>query len=119
MNPVPVNVGVQKAAALVRALGLLHNFCIDQQCSVAPAATPSDALAIAEAAGFDHSNTNNGPKELLGNGEHFEDVDNYMRRAHQRNAQNNILPWEEMHQHVIDMGITRRPAPMGSTSTSN
>jgi hypothetical protein len=112
-KPLPVNLTVSKTTQLVRALCILHNYCINGKEDVAASASSSDRYAGIIAGGFQHDIANTRPHQLLDGG--HESRSRSDRRREQR-ATN--LPRERLLAHIVRRGIRRRPLPMGSTSTN-
>ena len=79
-NAIPVNISVNKAAMLTRALGMQHNFCADGNELIASSASASDSLATASAGGFSQSDPKSRPDPLSGSGHHWDDVSRSQRR---------------------------------------
>jgi DDE superfamily endonuclease len=72
-SPLSATMGIKRQLALVLALCKLHNFCVSCNDECAPRRTRSDALygLCRGAIDFDE---NQRPVELLGGGNHFDDV---------------------------------------------
>lgn len=113
---IPVNISVVKTTQLVRALCILHNFCIDNKDDTANEVFADDHFTGISSGGFAHSAPNERPHQLMDGGEHFDDVPRAERRVHERRGDE--LPRERYVAHLEAMGITKRPAPRGTTSTS-
>lgn len=132
-KPMPVNITMDKVVSLVRCLCVLHNFCIDGNESYASPATASDSRHGVLAGGFEHTEAESRPEQLLDGGHHMNDVGNtnarqLYRQGQQTNNYDNtteqeqqvvVLPREKMVTHLQDRGMDRRPAPIGSTTTNN
>ena len=56
------------------------------------------------------------PAQLMDGGDHFDDVPRADRRVHERRTGD--LPREKYVKHLEAMGVQRRPAPRGSTTTN-
>ena len=113
---IPVNISVQKTASLVRALCMLHNFCIDNKESVASSATAADAFHGISEGGFAQASPSSRPEQLMDGGAHFDDVPRGERRVCERRS--GELPRERYLAHLDAMGVKKRPAPRGSTTTN-
>ena len=112
----PVNISIKKTAQLVRALCRLHNFCIDNNESVATSATAVDSYYGLSEGGFAHNIASTRPQQLMDGGHHFDDIPRPDRRVHERRTGD--LPREHFVKHLQAMGVQRRPAPKGSTTTN-
>ena len=112
----PVNISIAKTAQLVRALCMLHNFCIDNNEPVAIGASDSDTFFGLSAGGFSHNVATARPAQLMDGGDHFDDVPRADRRVHERRTGD--LPREKCVKHLEALGVQRRPAPRGSTTTN-
>lgn len=116
-KPLPVNISIKKTAQLVRALCILHNFCIDNRESNADSASAEDTFAGLSAGGFDQPVPTARPEQLMDGGDHFEDYPRGNRRVYERRA-DLVLPRERYVMHLEAMGVNRWPAPRGSTTTN-
>ena len=114
-KPFPVNVSIEKIAQAVRALCLLHNFCIDERLGSSEP-TASDALSIVSSGGFSHPFANQRVQQLMDGGEHWEGVPESSRRRRRREAE---VPRDRLMSILSDKKIHSRPNPKGSTSTNN
>jgi hypothetical protein len=110
-SPLPKRVTVKKAVSLVLALARLHNFCMDENQSIEnlPA---RDTAHIEQFGGVPLEvdlDTNQAiPRQLLGGGDHFDDMDRNERRRRQRQFNNILLPRERLLAAVVDQDL-RRP----------
>jgi len=112
----PINISIAKTASLVRALCMLHNFCIDNNESVAIGASDSDTLFGLSAGRFSHNVATTRPAQLTDGGDHFDGIPRADRRVHERRTGD--LPREKCVKHLEAMGVQRWPAPRGSTTTN-
>ncbi|KAG7353530.1 DDE superfamily endonuclease [Nitzschia inconspicua] len=115
-KPLPVNITVRKITQLVRALCMLHNFCVDENESVACPVTSDDVYYGIVAGGFTQEDAENRPQPLIDGGHHFNDVTRASRRRDREQAA--YLTRDILVQHLEELGVTSRPAPRGSTSTN-
>ena len=70
---IPVNVSIQRTTQLVRALCMLHNFCINENEEKVPLSANEDLLLVV----FQFTNlniSNNLDLSYIGGGHHFEDT---------------------------------------------
>jgi len=93
-KPLPVNITVSKATQLVRALCILHNFCIDEKEPIASLPPSEDVLPGMISGGFAHDDAGSCPEPLMDTGHHFDD------------AKATDLSWERLLAHITEMGIT-------------
>jgi DDE superfamily endonuclease len=96
-SAIPMKVTMKKTTALVLALAKLHNFCINACESRAMMNTTTDGwrLELNGAVTLDCEGADIIPRQMLGGGEHFKDVDRRnMRRQWEYSAANqgNPLP---------------------------
>ena len=114
-SPLPKKVTVKKAVSLVLALARLHNFCIDENQSIEslPARDTSHIEQVGGVPLVVEDETDQAvPRQLIGGGEHFDDIDRNERRRRQRRFNNILLPRERLLASVIDQDL-RRPVPQG------
>ena len=117
-KPIPVNISIDKTTHLVRALCMLHNFCINERESSIPPPTHSDVATIANESGDTTVTRRTPTRTLVGGGHHSDDVGGRWRQ-HNVNNTNAQLPRNVLISFLIRIRRTRRPKPMGSTSTNN
>ena len=115
---------------MVRALCCLHNWLIDEHDNgKVPQSTAADRYAIMNRGGttLNQVNTNqvlcidnNRMSDALDGGEHFDDSDFAFRRNRQRVLfrQENNSPRNYLFNKIVMLGMTNRPKPMGSTTTT-
>ena len=115
-RPIPVNISIAKTASLVRALCILHNFCINQRQAVAESPSASDSHNNIMVGGFTQSHGTACPSPLMDGGEHYEDVPRPQRRGFEQLTD---LPRDKCTTKLANLGITQRPKPRGTTSTNN
>ena len=115
-SALPNGISIQKAIALVVALAKLHNFCIDQS-RERDAGIP-EVLATDQVT---HITANGGfvaldevpnadapvPTQLLGGGEHFDDIPLPQRRTRNASEYEKSLPRYRLLQKVIDSHMVR------------
>lgn len=117
-KPFPVNITVGKVSQVVRALCILHNFCIDGNELSAYDAIGSDSLSGITAGGFSAAASPEDPPQPLNDpGHHADDYDSRTLRRVERDTIS--LPRDKLLEHLQQMGIDRRPAPFASTSTNS
>lgn len=113
----PKGVTVKKAVALVAALAKLHNFCIDQRESI-ESLPARDTSHLEQAGGVPLVTNGNSdmllPQQLIGGGEHFDDIDRNERRRYQRRFRNIQLPRERLLAIILDQDL-QRPPPRGNS----
>jgi hypothetical protein len=124
-SAIPSNISLKKSIALVHALAWMHNFCINQQLEneEVPETTATDMYTLMtnvngyvplEVAQMQDGNNNVVlPTQLLGSGDHFDDVP---LEAHSRRVvsagrgpthQAGALPRSILHDHVAQSNQTR------------
>lgn len=103
---ISAKIGLQKTTALVMALCSLHNFCINQSLDPDEPLEADNAFNASQG-GFEH-NSNRNPIELIGGGEHFDDITRTLRR---RQVPLTHRPKDFLHRSVVNQGLTR-PRPM-------
>jgi DDE superfamily endonuclease len=133
-SAVPCGVSIRKTISLVVALGKLHNYCIDQtDTSILPATPVDQCRLMTQMGGFvpldqlvadnDEMNNNNNemaddnttvPTQLLGGGEHFDDVPGEVRQAARRRYNGVRLPRERLAEDIVQENNYRRPRPRGT-----
>ena len=113
-KPIAVNISIQRTSQLVRALCMLHNFCIDQNEIKVPYSTNEDLLSVALQPG-DPNVSNNLDLSHIGGGHHFDDTNN---RVMQPDQNNTLLPRNILLRSLISKEIMSRPKPRGSMSTN-
>ena len=118
---IPMNITTKKTAQAVRALCILHNFCVDNSEAVALSSTADDDFSAFVEGGFTHDVTDipfsqYSPRQLRDSGHHRDDVSRTQLREFERR---NDLPREKLLAHVRSLGINGRPLPRGSTSTNH
>ena len=122
---IPRGISVQKTIALVNCLAKLHNFCIDQTTEEdigIPDVLPIDrpiritgstrtnaAIATDRFITLDEVADADGPvpTQLLGGGEHFDDLPSPLRRPRNASEHEKTLPRYRLHQIVIDSHMVR------------
>jgi hypothetical protein len=98
----------------VLALAKIHNFCIDQtDTSILPATSVDQCRLMAQMGGFvplDHLGADNNemaddnttvPTQLLGGGEHFDDVPEEVRQAARQRYNGVRLPRERLAEDIV------------------
>ena len=83
-KPIQSSIGMRKVTALTSCLCRLHNFCIDENQRLEPLMS-RDAAIIATGAHVsttaEEDEMNRAPQDLMGGGEHFDDLGRYTRRT--------------------------------------
>jgi DDE superfamily endonuclease len=115
-KPIPVNITVTKTTHLVRALCILHNFCIDGK-EKNPEVSATDRFTGLTAGGFIEGDPQSRPTELIDHGHHADDYNS--RTVRRQEAAQTDLPRDRLVEHLRERHIDSRPAPRGSTSTNN
>jgi hypothetical protein len=120
---------VSKVSQIVRALCILHNFCIDGNESSADDPFGSDTMSCIDAGAYLlAASPEVAPQHLNDPGHHADDHDSRRIRRTERNATDlprdklihaTDLPRDKLIQHLQAMGIHRRPAPFASTTTNS
>jgi hypothetical protein len=125
-SAIPNGVTLRKTTALVLALAKIHNFCIDQTDTAILPITAGDELRLVsrnsgsipleELTGYDHGTVdeNRVPRQLIGGGDHFEDVPRDVREGRRRRYNEIRLPRERLSEDVIRENNYRRPRPRGT-----
>lgn len=120
-SAIPMNISVKRAVALVIALAKLHNFCIDEDEDVdVPPISAVDELEIELNGGVplvrrsttDASATTPIPLQLIGGGNHFDDMDRPTRRSRERQYQSqasSALPRDQLHDLIAEANLCRPP----------
>jgi DDE superfamily endonuclease len=124
---IPCGISIRKTTSLVLALAKLHNFCIDQDdISILPS-TSVDAFRLATQTNgsvpledldvddddMTDSNTT-APTQLLGGGEHFDDLPLDVRQLSRRRYVGVRLPRELLAEDIVRENNYRRPRPKGT-----
>jgi hypothetical protein len=71
----------------VIALAKLHNYCIDEVDADVPAIPAADEMSIEMQGAVPLETDNRIPRQLLGGGHHFDDIDHNIRRRQEYQAQ--------------------------------
>jgi hypothetical protein len=112
-SAMPRNISIQRTIALVVALAKLHNFCINESVVIESMTAVDEARAERNGAvplETWNRNSQRQPQQLLGGGEHFDDMHRDVRRQRTREQQAIILPREKLLTIVQQDGLTR-PRP--------
>ena len=117
-KPIPVNVSINKTTRLVRALCILHNFCINERESVVPSPSQRDTANITTESGITSTTRNSRLRSVVGGGHHNNDVGNSRRVLESYVNNSDILPRNILLCSLIQQGITKQPKPIGSTTTN-
>ena len=107
---------MKKTAQTVRALCMLHNFCVDNKEEIADDSSAADSHNCIANGGFNQISATSAPDDLIAGGHHFKDVPFNLRRV---TVPVDQLPRSMMTVHLQRKGLTTRPKPMGSTTTNN
>ena len=110
----PMGISLQRSVALVVVLAKLHNFCINETDeTTVPSMTAVDDLNLTLGGGIplerDEVAQMRLPRQLLGGGDHFDDMDRLTRRAREREAARNhatLLPRERLCMQVQDGNLS-------------
>ena len=111
-SAMPRRITIKKTIAMVNALAKLHNFCIDQNEVDVPESSPSDAFNLMNSeAGFVSFETTTNcevplPSQLIGGGEHFDDIYREGRRTRGIRAEVE-LPRDELLEKVVQSHMQR------------
>ena len=125
-SAIPMNISLKRTIALVIALAKLHNFCIDEKDLKVPAVPPIDELRTEMQGGVPLETTtmtgrNPIPRQLIGGGNHFDDMDRASRRRrvrqyeHEAQASHQQLPRDRLHDLIAEANL-RRPVPTTRTT---
>ena len=107
---------------MVRCLCFLHNWLIDEVGGDdIPISTASDECAIVNRGGNIINAENNSVNIMTDGGDHFDDTLYNIRYNHQRHLFRQVAynPRQDLLDKLAVLGIKKRLAPMGSTSTNN
>ena len=127
-SAIPSGVSLRKTTALVMALGKLHNFCIDRTDTNILPSTEGDELDLLSrdtgSIPLEATNGNEGgstddnliPRQLIGGGDHFEDIPRGVREVRRRMYQDVRLPRERLAEDYVRENNYQRPRPRGTTS---
>jgi DDE superfamily endonuclease len=126
-SAIPKNVTLRKTVALVLALAKLHNFCINFDDIQVLSQTPTDewqneiqgAIPLVPMQNAGVSQQDVVPEQLLGGGNHFNDIGGVNARYNRQRRYNYwiernegmMLPRDQMHSFVASVGLTR-PTPL-------
>jgi hypothetical protein len=102
-SAIPMNITIAKTTALVVALAKLHNFCDEDAFNI----LVNGALPLVHSFGANVPL----PLELLGGGDHFDDMDRNQRKRRQCEDAAAGLPQTVLHALIEEKGLTR-PAPI-------
>jgi hypothetical protein len=128
-SAIPKGISVQKTTSLVLALAKIHNFCIEQtDTSILPVlpedkfrlvTQPSGSIPLEDGGAHNDrmdEGIDNGvvPVQLIGGGEHFEDVPAEIRQMTRRRYNNIRLPREKLAEDTVMENNYQRPRPRGT-----
>jgi hypothetical protein len=128
-SAIPKGISVRKTTSLVLALAKIHNFCIEQtDTSILPVLPEDEFRLVTQPNGFVQledggahddrmdATIDDGavPVELIGGGEHFEDVPGEIRQVRGRRYNNIRLPREQLAEDSVRENNYRRPRPIGT-----
>ena len=116
-SPLPLyakQILVQKTIAMVMVCTKLHNFCLNQGQNQVLLHSPDEAyatsLGVVSLVNVLEAGTQGIPQDLLGGGDHFDDVTIAGRRClvrvHRENEED-TLPWTKMLQMIEVSGVSR------------
>ena len=131
-SAMPKGVTIRKTTALVVALAKLHNFCINQKDTNIAPMTAADELrlmtneigsivlenstAVGDDGNVDGANEYMIPRQLIGAGDHFEDVPREVRDSRRRSFLDSRLPRERQSEDYVQDNNYQRPRPRGVTA---
>ena len=128
----PRGITLTKTTATVLALAKLHNFCIDQKDNNIPSMTDADELrmvsngtgsvslvheeinAVHDGTSGDGTAETRIPRELIGAGDHFDDVPREIRETRRREYSDIRLPRERLAEDYVRENNYQRPRPRGA-----
>ena len=124
-SAIPKGITLRKTTALVLALAKIHNFCIDQtDTTILPTTVEDEFRLMSRASGSipleiptddeDVTMENRVPRQLIGGGEHFEDVPREVREVRRRRFNDVRLPRERLAEDVVRENNYRRPRLRGT-----
>ena len=128
-SAMPKGITLRKTTALVLALAKLHNFCIDQADTRILAMTardefrllsreagsvPLEDATVMEGVENDNRDEYRVPRQLIGAGDHFEDVPREIREIRRRAYNDVRLPRERLAEDVVRENNYQRPRPRGT-----
>jgi hypothetical protein len=125
-SAIPKGVTLRKTTALVLALAKLHNFCIDNtDTNILPSLPADEMRMMSRASGsipLEAATTGNDgnttdipvPTQLIGGGDHFEDVPREIREGHRRRYNDTRLPRERLAEDIVRENNYRRPRLRGT-----
>ena len=111
-KPIPVNISIERTTQLVRALCILHNFCIDEKDTVIPTHMAKDKAYISTESGIIRVRYRVNINNLVGGGHHYNNVPNAIDLNHDN------LPRSIMLAFLIKKGIKSRLKPRGLSTTN-
>jgi hypothetical protein len=122
-SAIPMRISLKKAIGLVIALAKLHNYCIDEKDADVPPVRAADELRTEMQGGIPLEATTTPigterlPHQLIGGGNHFDDMNRNQRRVRTRQyqtaaaASQQQLPRDRLHDKVAEANL-RRPEPV-------
>lgn len=124
---IPRGISIGKTTSLVVSLTRLQNFCIEMDDRMALLPSDEDELHIqsAESGSVEIEDTTEGPipTQLLGGGEHFDDIPRETRRLaatrYRRGGEPLLLPRERLLGIIQENGFRRPPLPGPNQRLSN
>ena len=130
-SAIPRGITIRKTTALVLALAKIHNFCIEQTDTNILPMTAGDeyrmlsrgvgSIPLEEATllGVQHDGNTEDyrvPRQLIGAGDHFEDVPREIREVRRRTYNDVRLPRERLAEDYVREHNYQRPRPRGTAS---
>ena len=123
---IPKGISLRKTIAMVLALAKIHNFCIDQTDTNILALTDADELRLLsnelgsvpldDIEDSDETTDHRIPTQLIGAGEHFEDVPRGIREIRRRSYSEIRLPRERLAEDYVQGNNYQRPRPRGTAA---
>lgn len=128
-SAIPKGISLRKTTAMVLALAKIHNFCIDKTDTNILPMTASDELRLLRnefgSVPLDESTLvlDDGsqeeilvPRQLIGAGDHFEDIPREIREVRRRGYNDTRLPREVLAEDYVRENNYQRPRPRGTAA---
>ena len=107
-KPMPAILGIRKTTAIVGCVCRLHNYCIDSQQKLEPLIRRDRAKIATGSHILEDLEEDSIPRDLLGGGNHFDDISRYARQQLEVDATpDRRTPREQLVDQMIELDLHR------------